>query len=74
MLERSISLDKHIYSYEQYCSIVGKNIILQETAYYNGSKKVRCLNHNKCKHEFGGCKNKFVIRKQEKAEETIEKK
>jgi len=53
---------------------VEKNVILQEISYYNGKRKVRCLNHYKCKKELGGCKNKFVIRKQEKAENCIEKK
>lgn len=73
IFERLIFLDKHAFTYEQYCSVVEKNIILQETSYYNGKKKIRCLNHLKCKHEFGGCKNKFVIAKQEKAAEAIEK-
>ncbi|MBR3789628.1 MAG: hypothetical protein IKJ86_06525 [Clostridia bacterium] len=59
-------MDKHAFTYEQYCSVVNKNIILQETAYYNGKKKLKCLNHLKCKHELGGCKNKFVLAKQEK--------
>ena len=66
-------MDKHAFSYEQYCSIVKKNIIIQETSYYNGRKKIRCLNHLKCKNEFGGCQNKFIIEKKEKAENTIEK-
>lgn len=73
IFERLIFLDKHAFTYEQYCSVVDKNIILQETSYYNGKKKIKCLNHLKCKHEFGGCKNKFVIAKQEKAAKAIEK-
>ena len=68
-----IVVDKHSYSYEQYCSIVKKNIIILETSYYDGNKKIKCLNHYKCKKEFGGCKNKFVLAKQEKTGKTIEK-
>ena len=66
-------LDKHSFSYEQYCAIVGKNVILSETSYYNGGKKIKCLHLHRCKRELGGCKNKFVLRKQEKAENIIEK-
>ena len=73
IFERLIFLDKHAFTYEQNSSVVDKNIILQETSYYNGKKKIKCLNHLKCKHEFGGCKNKFVIAKQEKAAKAIEK-
>lgn len=71
--ERLILLDKHIVSYEQYCSVVEKNIILQEISYYDGKRKLRCLNHHKCKKELGGCKNRFVLRKQEMNEKHIEK-
>ena len=66
-------MDKHSYSYELYCSIVNKNIIILETSYYDGNKRIKCLNLYKCKKEFGGCKNKFVLAKQEKSIDTIEK-
>ena len=66
-------MDKHSYSYEQYCSIVNKNIIILETSYYDGNKKVKCLNLYKCKKELGGCKNKFVLAKQENIRKSIEK-
>ena len=66
-------LDRHIFSYEQYCSVVEKNIVLQESSYYDGKRKLRCLNHHKCKKELGGCKNRFVLRKQEMNENYIEK-
>ena len=68
-----ILLDKHTFTYEQYCSVVGKNIIILETSYYNGKKKLKCLNLHKCKKEIGGCKNKFILQKQEKIGTSIEK-
>ena len=71
--ERLILVEKHSYSYEQYCPIVNKNIIILETSYYNGNKKIRCLNLYKCKKELGGCKDKFVLAKQENIRKSIEK-
>ena len=57
-------MDKHSYSYEQYCSVVNKNIIILETSYYDGNKKIKCLNLYKCKKEFGGCKiNSYWLNK-----------
>lgn len=67
------NLDKHSFSYEQYCAVVGKNIIISETSYYNGRKKLKCLNLHKCKSELGGCKNNFILQKQEKTENIVEK-
>ena len=66
-------MDKHSYSYEQYCSVVNKNIIILENSYFDGKKKIKCLNQKKKKKEFGGCKNRFILAKQEKAMNTIEK-
>lgn len=66
-------MDKHSFSYEQYCSVVEKNVILLETSYYDGSKKLKCLNLYNCNKAFGGCKNKFVKAKQEKISRNIAK-
>mgnify|MGYP003289573790 CR=1 FL=1 len=63
-------MNKHAFTYEQYCSIVGKNIILEETTYHNGNKRLRCLNFHKCDTTIGGCKNPYVIKRVEK---TVEK-
>ncbi len=64
-------MDKHSFSYEQYCSVVKHNIVLEETSFYDGSKKIKCLNLCKCKKDLGGCENKFVLRKQEMIENRV---
>ncbi len=63
-------MKKHSFTYEQYCNIVGRNIILEETTYHDGNKKLRCLNLHKCAVINGGCKNHYVIQRVEK---TVEK-
>jgi hypothetical protein len=70
MIFGEIFLNKHSFTYEQYCNIVGKNIILEETTYHNGNKKLRCLNHHKCRISNGGCNNTYVIKRIEKAVEN----
>lgn len=60
-------MDRHLSSFEQYCTVVGRNIILQETTYHNGAKAIRCLNLHNCEN-IGGCKNKFVLARVGKAE------
>ena len=61
---------KHSFSFEQYCKIVDKNIVLEETTYHNGEKNLKCLNLYKCKEKFGGCKNSYVL---ERIKRTVEK-
>ncbi len=63
-------MNKHSYTFEQYCNIIGRNIILEETAYHNGERKIRCLNAHKCKTMNGGCLNSFV---KKRIEATVEK-
>ncbi len=62
-------MNKHSFTFEQYCTIIGKNIILEETTYHNGSRKIRCLHSHKCENESGGCINPYVIKRIEKAKE-----
>lgn len=63
-------MNKHAYTFEQYCNIVGRNIILEETTYHNGSKKIRCLNFHKCDTLNGGCLNHYIKKRMEKAIEN----
>ncbi len=66
-------MNRHSYTYEQYCNIVGKNIIIQEQTFLSGKKKIRCLHFHKYKcDEAGGCQNKYVKRRIEKAAEKYE--
>jgi hypothetical protein len=50
--------------------VVDKNIILEETTYHNGNKRIRCLNIHKCNQLNGGCRNTYVIRRMENAVEN----
>lgn len=61
-------MDRHSFTYEQYCNVVGKNVIIEELTFHNGRKKVRCLHSYRCKDQ-GGCTNKYVLRRIEKAVE-----
>lgn len=66
-------MNRHSYTYEQYCNVVGKNIIIQEQTFLSGKKKIRCLHFHKYKcDEAGGCQNKYVKRRIEKAAEKHE--
>lgn len=62
-------MNSHSFTFEQYCSIVGKNIILEETAYHNGKKSLKCLYCHKCS-ENGGCRNRFVKQRIENVEKS----
>lgn len=54
-------MDRHSFTYEQYCCVVDKNIIIQEQNFTNGKKKVRCLHYHKYNcDKAGGCRNKYV--------------
>ncbi len=47
---------KHSIAYEQYCWVKQKNVVLEETVFHNGTKKVRCTSFSDCSGS-GGCKN-----------------
>jgi len=53
-------MDSHMKTYELYCSVIGKNIIIEETTYHNGTKCARCLNKAIC-DKSGGCTNKILL-------------
>lgn len=60
--ERGVILDRHTFTYEQYCPIVSKNIILEEITFYDGQKMIKCLHRHNCEH----CHNKYVTTRIEK--------
>lgn len=62
-------MNKHSFTFEQYCNVVDKNIILEETTFHNGNKKLRCLNVHKCNSTMGGCRNNIILRRMEKSVE-----
>ncbi len=62
-------MDRHSRTYELYCSVVGQNIIVEETVFHNGVKSTRCLYGAVCAG-CGGCKNKILC---ERILKTVEK-
>ena len=58
----------HQITYEQYCIIKKRNIVLEETLYHNGTKRIRCTNLSECE-ECGGCKHPYLSLLWEKNEE-----
>ncbi|MCI5537665.1 MAG: hypothetical protein PUG93_09435 [Oscillospiraceae bacterium] len=51
-----MNMNSHSKAIVQYCSVLDKNIVLEETTYYNGKRSLKCLNSDYCK----GCKNKIL--------------
>ncbi len=57
-------MNRHSFTYQQYCPVVDKNVIIEELTFLSGKKKIRCLYYHKCNcKETGGCKNKYVKRR-----------
>ncbi len=52
-------MDRHSKTYEQYCWVKGKNIVMEETVFHNGERKVICTAVYEC-DQSGGCKNKSL--------------
>ena len=52
-------MEKHVRVYEQYCSVIGRNTIVERTVYHNGRESVRCLGSSDCLKS-GGCKNRIL--------------
>ncbi len=52
-------MNAHTVSYEQYCCVMKKNVIFEETHYFGGKKTVRCANNVLCAMN-GGCKNTIL--------------
>ena len=66
-------MSRQSFTYQQYCPVVEKNVIIEEQTYLNGVKKIRCLYYHKCNcDENGGCRNKYVKRKIEAVEKKCE--
>lgn len=52
-------MDQHSTSYEQYCWVKKRNVVLEETVFHNGTKTLRCTSLAECKKD-GGCKNSVL--------------
>ncbi len=49
-------MEQHETTYEQYCWVMRRNIVLEETTFHNGTRKVSCMQAHLCR-ENGGCRN-----------------
>ena len=54
-------MDCHSKTYEQFCWVKQKNIVMEETLFHNGNRKIVCTNLNEC-NSCGGCKNKNLCK------------
>lgn len=43
-------------AYEQYCWVLEKNIVFEETVFHDGARELRCTHFAECR-ECGGCRN-----------------
>jgi len=46
-------------TYEQYCTNICGNVIMEEIMYANGEKQIHCTNEN-CPSKNQGCQNKLL--------------
>ncbi len=53
-------MKKHSRTYEQYCWVMEKNIVFEETTFHNGTQVVRCSRFGDCTKN-GGCKNRSLL-------------
>lgn len=60
-------MKSHTKSYEQYCVVKKRNVIIEETAYHDGRKKLRCTLHPECVR----CRN-LILKIQFEDEKTDE--
>ena len=66
-------MNRHSFTYPQFCPVVNKNVIIEELTFSSGRKKIRCLYYHKCNcKEKGGCKNKYVKRRIDAVEKKEE--
>lgn len=54
-------MDSHSKTYEQFCWVKQRNIIMEETIFHNGNREIICTNLTEC-DSCGGCKNKSLCR------------
>ena len=54
-------MKKHSNTYEQYCWVLHRNIVFEETIYHNGTSSLSCTHYYECKDN-GGCKNEILAR------------
>ncbi len=60
-LYRGEIMDRHSKNYEQFCWVKQRNIIMEETVFHNGKRKIICTCLDECIKN-GGCKNAGLCR------------
>ena len=48
-------MKNHTRAYEQYCWVRGKNVVMEETVFHNGTKAHACKSFAECQRQ-GGCR------------------
>lgn len=64
-------MDCHSKTYEQFCWVKQRNIIMEETVFHNGKRKIVCTNLSEC-DSIGGCRNRSLCRLWKKSENADE--
>lgn len=49
-------MNSHSKAFEQYCCIMKKNVVIEETTYHDGRRILKCTMHPQCVE----CKNKIL--------------
>lgn len=52
-------MNKHKLTYEQYCCVLKRNIVLEETVFHNGTHEISCTHYSQCRSR-GGCRNEIL--------------
>ncbi|MBR3767134.1 MAG: hypothetical protein IKL10_02720 [Clostridia bacterium] len=55
-------MDSHSKTYEQFCWVKQRNIVMEETVFHNGKRKVICTSLSECNSSCGGCKNRILCK------------
>ena len=65
-------MDQHSKTYEQYCFVKEKNIVMEEICFHNGKRKIICTNLGECNNS-GGCKNTILSKLWDKSTGVCDK-
>lgn len=52
-------MSQHSRTYEQFCWVLQKNIVFEETNYHNGTYRICCTHLGECSRH-GGCRNAIL--------------
>lgn len=55
----AFNMKNYLKTYEQYCCVLKRNIVLEETVFCNGTHTLHCTHFSECENS-GGCKNILI--------------